>query len=403
MKIKGIDLRKNYKWIGIIITSLMLVFFLKVFIWDAKDIIVKANGISKGKDIVQAQEKGFKDELFITILNKSIPALEVNYKKEHKNYKSIKKFFVEKILNFDYQDPKTLFQAQISMLKEADDDLGEDLHGFYEEENSKENSTKDITQQVMKQEDLVIPTQNENSQSKEETKTANSIVEEPKENVKIISSPIQKPAKLTLDKNNPSIFIYHTHPTESYMPESVGNFHSLNRKYTVRAVADELTKSLKNKGYKVLHDETLHDYPSYQKSYVRSLETLTNHLNQYPSVKVVFDVHRDAAPNTDTARENSYIIINGQKVAKFAIVVGMQNENVEKLLVLANYIKAKSDEKYPGLAKKIIPKPYKFNQYNSDYYVLLEMGNTANTIDEAERTAKYLGEILNEVLEDIKN
>ncbi|WP_053957582.1 stage II sporulation protein P [Inediibacterium massiliense] len=399
MKIKCIELRKYHKWIGIIITSVMLILFFKAFIWDAKDIIVKANGLSKGKDIVQAQTRGFKDELFIGILNKSISALEVNYKKEHKNYKSIKKIIVEKMLNFDYEDPKTLFQAQISMLKEADDDLGEDMHGSYEEENP----IKDINQEVITTKSLGMPTQNENTQAKEEVKATNKVVEEPKDNVKIISSPIQKPAKLTLDKNSPSIFIYHTHPTESYMPESVGNFHSLNRKYTVRAVADELTKFLQSKGHNVLHEETLHDYPSYQKSYVRSLDTLTNYLNKYPSLKVIFDVHRDAAPNTETARENSYVVINGQRVAKFSIVVGMQNPNVEKLLVLANYIKAKSDEKYPGLAKKIITKPYKFNQYNSDYYALIEVGNTANTIDEAERTAKYLGEILSQVLEDIKN
>jgi len=52
--------------------------------------------------------------------------------------------------------------------------------------------------------------------------------------------------------------------------------------------------------------------------------------------------------------------------------------------------------------KGIIFKPYKFNQYRSNYYALLEMGDTANHIDEAVRTAKYLAEILESVFEDIK-
>ena len=57
---------------------------------------------------------------------------------------------------------------------------------------------------------------------------------------------------------------------------------------------------------------------------------------------------------------------------------------------------------YPGLAKATITKDFRFNQYNSDYYALIEVGNTANNIEEALRTSKYLAEIIDSVIQDIR-
>ena len=181
-------------------------------------------------------------------------------------------------------------------------------------------------------------------------------------NIPIVTSPIKMPNKVKLSAKEPIVLIYHTHGTESYMPESVGNFHSLNEEYTVRAVGTELTKLLNKKGFNVVHDKTLHDYPSYNQSYIRALETLKNNFKKNQSIKIVLDIHRDAAPDNDEARQNSYITINNEKVAKYAIVVGTANDNAEELLTFAGYFKAVSDELYPGLAKKTIPREFKYNQ-----------------------------------------
>ncbi|WP_255547859.1 stage II sporulation protein P [Crassaminicella indica] len=409
MKVKVIEMKRYYRWIGVFITCMMCILACGMLILDTKEMIVKANGVRNGQNFVQAHEKeNIKDDLFIQMLNKTIPALEVNYKKEngYSQDKTFVKMVLGKLMNFDYEDPKTLFKAQISMLKEADDDLAEmDDYMLLKDQENNIAKNHDINNSLEEIENNEIVKKTKEVQELAVASRKAKVESTPKKNTKqipIVSSPVNMPNKVELNMNKPVIFIYHTHATESYMPESIGNFHSLKRRFTVRAVGDKLTSYLVRKGYKVIHNDTLHDYPSYQQSYVRALETLKSNMDKNPSLKIIFDIHRDAAPNNNTARENSYVVINGQKVARYSIVVGTKNKNTEKLLTFAKYIKAKSDELYPGLAKKTITKPYRFNQFNSDYYALIEIGNTANNIDEAIRTTKYLAEILDRVINDIK-
>ncbi|WZL74617.1 stage II sporulation protein P [Clostridiaceae bacterium 35-E11] len=418
MKIKVIEIKKYYKWISICLTCIMCILSFRVLILDTKDMIVKANGAGKTQKFVQAdKEKNISNDLLILMMNKTIPAMEVKYKEEngYSSYREVIKLALGKLINFDYEDPKTLLKAQISMLNETDDDLAE-LNDYVIPENTGLQNENTKNQEIHYVEDVTVNHgTNEDVTSEKEVPASSNVqkenteaekqstnIEEPQRPIEIVSSPIKMPDKVKLDMKEPTIFIYHTHGTESYMPEEVGNFHSLNRKYTVRAVGDVLSQQLTAKGYKVIHDDTLHDYPSYQQSYVRALETLQSNLKKNRSLKIVFDIHRDAAPENDTARENSFVVIDNKKVARFSIVIGTQNPNAAQLNTFAEYIKAKSDELYPGLAKKIIKKGFKFNQYNSDYYALIEVGNTANYIEEALKTSEYLARILDEVVKDIK-
>lgn len=394
------------------ITCIMCIVSCRMLIFDAKEIFVKANGISQNFVQANAKEEHIQDSLFIQMLNKTIPALEVNYEKEngYSHDKAFIKLVLGKLVNFDYEDPKTLFKAQIPILEEADDDLAEmdDYRVLKDQGNSVaredrmknslgETAPNKMLEKPKEEKEVAVTSKDVKVENKEKEKINN--ITEP---IPIVSSPVKMPNKVALSGSEPIVFIYHTHATESYMPESVGNFHSLKRKFTVRAVGDQLTSYLTNKGYNVMHNDMVHDYPSYQQSYIRAADTLETNLDKNPSLKIIFDIHRDAAPNNSSARENSYVTINGEKVAKYSIVVGAKNENVEKLLTFAEYIKARSDELYPGLAKKTITKPYRFNQFNSDYYALIEIGNTANNIDEAMRTTKYVAKVLDQVIKDIK-
>ena len=55
---------------------------------------------------------------------------------------------------------------------------------------------------------------------------------------------------------DPLVLIYHTHATESYQPVSIGNFHSVDEKGTVREVG-ALKGALEARGISVMHDKTL--------------------------------------------------------------------------------------------------------------------------------------------------
>lgn len=252
------------------------------------------------------------------------------------------------------------------------------------------------------------------NEKKTSEKKENISIEEDKEDYKdkevestkdLISS--EKPNSIKLDDKNPYIMIYHTHATECYAPLKHNNYHVDKREKNVISVGEVIGGVLKDKGHKVKHIEKYHDLPSFNKSYTESLKTVKEELSNNESLKVILDVHRDGVDEgskfINKAQADSRIDINGKSAATFKMVVGPDNPNKDQLLKFSRYIRDKSNELYPGLCKGIIVKPYgKFNQYVSDHYTLLEIGSNLNTLDEAKETGKLVGEILDEVIMDLK-
>lgn len=196
----------------------------------------------------------------------------------------------------------------------------------------------------------------------------------------------------------PLVLIYHTHATESYQPVSEGNFHSVEEAGTVREVGNTLASSLEARGIAVIHDKTLHDSPSYNKSYSRSLETVQAIIKANPTIRVIIDLHRDAAGYT--GNEGHIFSVDEKTVAQFSLVVGSGNENATELLAFANRVNQKANTLYPGFSRGIIPKEYKYNQYIHDHCLLLEMGNNQNNIEEAKLAATYFAVALAELLKE---
>ena len=204
-----------------------------------------------------------------------------------------------------------------------------------------------------------------------------------------------------IDETKPVVIIYHTHATESYEPVSEGNFHTLDVHGTVREVGDALTKELEAKGIQVIHDTTIHDSPSYNQSYTRSLETVQSLMSSNQAAKmVIIDLHRDAAGYSGNVAKTT--TVKKDSVAQYSLVIGSGNPNVEALRRFAGQVNATAEKMYPGFGGKIIEKPYKFNQYVSDYHLLLEVGNNENTIEQAKLTGKYFGDVLAKAIKDIE-
>jgi len=196
-----------------------------------------------------------------------------------------------------------------------------------------------------------------------------------------------------------NIIIYHTHATEAYMPVSASSTHVTQVEGTVREAGNNLTNALKAKGFSVVHDGTVHDSPSYNKSYNKSLETAKKLISQYGDLQLVIDMHRDAASSANGKPKTA--VIDGQTVASFSLVVGTKNQNYAQIRSFAEKIVNKANEMYPGFCTGIIERPYKFNGYLSDRYILLELGNDANTIEQVNTSAIYLADVFANVLKDM--
>lgn len=207
-------------------------------------------------------------------------------------------------------------------------------------------------------------------------------------------------------KDKKNITIYHTHTCESYTASErynytqTGNYRSVDLSYSVSRVGDVLEHFLKKLNYNVVHSKTYHDYPAYNGSYNRALVTVNNLLKNNNS-DIVIDLHRDAIGNNSDYGPT--IKIGDDKVAELMFVIGtdgggLKHENWKQNLKFAIEVQELSEKMYPGLFKPIIVRNARYNQHVSNGAVIIEVGATGNTLDEAEGAMKYLAIILDEYI-----
>lgn len=217
-----------------------------------------------------------------------------------------------------------------------------------------------------------------------------------------ITTDSQYKNEIRVTKDNPRILIYHTHSCETYSNSPSGNYHSQDKPNSVMAVGQELTNQLSNRGWGVVHTTRYHDYPSYNGAYMNSLKTLNQIMPKYSSIDIAIDLHREGKDlvdeNSKKQEEAKYTTtVDGEKVAKFFLVVGAKNPNVDQVNKLAQNITSFAQKKYPGLVLPVVEKPYgKFNQYIAKNHMLIEIGSNATSIEEAKATTKYVANILDE-------
>lgn len=202
----------------------------------------------------------------------------------------------------------------------------------------------------------------------------------------------------------PQVLIMHTHTTESYEPYDRdffdASFSSRTTDVTknVVAVGDAIEQELINAGIGVIHDTTVHDYPNYNGSYDRSEETVKAILAQYPSIKIVLDVHRDAI-QSNGVRNSPVAEINGKKAAQIMIISGcddgtMNMPNYMKNFRLASLLQQQLEGSYTGITRPILFDYRNYNQQLTTGSLLLEMGSHGNSIEQAIYSGELLGKSL---------
>ena len=211
------------------------------------------------------------------------------------------------------------------------------------------------------------------------------------------------PTILNGTKDYPPIGIYCTHSAESYHLTS-GADKEEGKNGGVYLVAQELQAALNAYGFTAVLASTIHDYPDWNQSYANSLVTMQELKEQYPDMQVFIDVHRDALPN----KEATVTTINGESVAQIMFVVGTNSRanhpNWEKNLAFTNTIASCLNTYYPDFSRKVKVQNGRYNQHVTEKCILVEMGSTENTLEEAKRAAKLLANGLAVVLsEEIKS
>lgn len=219
--------------------------------------------------------------------------------------------------------------------------------------------------------------------------------------------------EFTIEKNGePQVLIMHTHATESYEPyerdfyDASFSSRTTDKSMNMSAVGDAITKELKAAGIGVIHDTTLHDYPSYNGSYDLSRETVQKYLDEYPSIKIVLDVHRDAIERESGERIAPAAEINGRNAAQVMIISGcddgtMNMPNCMKNLRFACLLQGQLESDWQGLTRPVLFDYRKYNQDLTTGSILIEVGGHANSIDQAVYSGELIGKSLVKCLSEL--
>lgn len=196
---------------------------------------------------------------------------------------------------------------------------------------------------------------------------------------------------------NPIVYIYNTHQLEEY---NKTNLEEYNIKPNVLMASYILREYLNRNNIKtVVETADITDFLNvngwnYSKSYNASRYYLDEAIKKYPNLKLIIDLHRDAIEyNAST------VTINDKKYAKVLFVVGLDYENYQPNLDLANSLNNLINSKYPGLSRGVLKKSGKnvngiYNQDLKNNIVLIECGGYQNNIDEVMNTMIALSDII---------
>ena len=195
--------------------------------------------------------------------------------------------------------------------------------------------------------------------------------------------------------SNPKVYIYSTHPNESYLGEKVEGYDLDNNIILASIMLQEKLNSL---GVETLVEErSVNNYLKdnnleFVDSYQATRTFLKEKLIKY-DFDLIIDLHRDA-----TTKEKTTASVDGKDYAK---VMFVQNVNYKNNISLANKLNDILTTNCSTISRGIYNKYVdNFNQDLSDKVLLIELGGNYNTMDEVINTIDVLANSIKELLNE---
>ena len=203
------------------------------------------------------------------------------------------------------------------------------------------------------------------------------------------------PLKWDLTQGEPAVLILHTHATEGFA--GVENYRSLDEEENMLSIGAEVARLLESAGIGVIQDRSLHDYPDYNSAYNSSRSSVQDYLDRYPTIRVVLDLHRDAAAAGEEQLVTS-AVVGGQRSAQLMMVVGTdtlsEHPYWQENLSLALKLSALLERENPGICRPLQLRRQRFNLDLSPGSLLSEVGAAGNTHEEAVIAAHALAQAI---------
>lgn len=208
------------------------------------------------------------------------------------------------------------------------------------------------------------------------------------------------------DSSQPQILIYHSHSQEAFADSVEGDPST-----TIVGIGDYLAQILREDyGYNVIHEDGVFDLVDgvldRNLAYDFSEAAVTEILEQYPSIEIVIDLHRDGVDGTRFVTE-----YNGKPAAQLMFIAGMSrtadgqdiaylpNPYIQDNLAFALQLQLAAEEETPELMRNIYLMAYRFNLHLRPKSLLLEAGTQLSTVAEEKNAMEAFAMILDKVLQ----
>ena len=203
----------------------------------------------------------------------------------------------------------------------------------------------------------------------------------------------------------PKVLIFHTHSQEAFADSVAGDTST-----TIVGMGKYLAEKLNALGIETMHHDGVYDLINGKldrsRAYEFSETGVREILNQYPSIEVVIDLHRDGIA------EDKHLVteINGKQTAKIMFFNGLSrtktngniaylpNPYIQDNLSFSLQMQLASESMYPGFARRIYLKGYRYSLHMMPKSLLIEAGAQTNTVQEMKNAMDLLANILQEVL-----
>jgi len=205
-----------------------------------------------------------------------------------------------------------------------------------------------------------------------------------------------------------SVFIYHTHSWESYLPllglEGVENENdAVDGKTNITIVGELLGKELERRGIGATVDKTNIGQELNKrgwlspKSYDVSRTLVKSAMAGNDHLEYFIDLHRDSF-----RKDSTTAIINNKPYAKLVFVIGEENKNFQRNVKFANELHQFLNKNYPGISKGVLPKKGigvdgVYNQDLSGNSLVVEVGGVDNNMKELKNTVEALAEAISQL------
>lgn len=219
---------------------------------------------------------------------------------------------------------------------------------------------------------------------------------------------LQKDSPVALGEEGVQVLIMHTHGTEAYTQSpghayvASGEYRTTDSSANMLRVGQEICDILNDRGVSAVHSRTLNDYPAYNGSYNRALKDIQAHIQQYPTIQLVIDVHRDAIATGNTYYKTA-AEVDGQQTAQLMFVTGtdaggLTHDHWQDNLAFQAQLHDRLNSTYPGIMRPMSIRASRFNQHIRKGSMLVEVGACGNTLEEALAAAQIFASTLADAL-----